>query len=1249
MNLRTYDHPANLTESLVTYLPMDRRQAIARGEPLPAHAVGTALFADISGFTPLTEALAQDYGPQRGAEELTWHLNRVYDALITQVDRYRGSVVSFSGDAITCWFEAQAKSQSAEAAQRAVACALAMQQAIQALAAITIPSGAVYPLALKIALATGSVRRFLVGDPDIQIIDTLAGLLVDRLATAEHLANKGEILADRETIAACGQDIEVTDWRCDISGQPFGVICPQCDEIIPPSPWPPLPGDAILPQHARPWLLPPVYERLAAGQGEFLAELRPVVSFFLNFSGVDFESDPESAGKLDLYVRQVQQILAGYEAALIQLTIGDKGSYLQAAFGAPIAHEDDAHRALSAALDLHSPGIPFIRDVRMGLSKGRMRTGAYGSTNRRTYGMMGDDVNLAARLMQAARPGQILVSPSVCQGIEEDFIWENLPDLYVKGKTKAVRAFALLGRRERTGEPQRAFGYSLPMIGRQAELQLVREKIDKALQGQGQVIGITGEAGVGKSRLVAEIIDHAAGLGIQVLNGECQSYGTNTSYLVWQSIWRQFWGLSAGDSPDLRLSKLEQALASVDPALVSRLPLLGSLLDFTIPDNPLTATFDAKLRKISLEAMLLDCLRAQAAQTPLLVVLDDLQWIDPLSHELLEVISRAVFALPVVILLAYRPPLAENMAQPRVIHLPHFTQLNLNEFSPDETRQLVQLKIRSLFQENPADLSEENIERTAQLITERAEGNPFYIEELLNYLHDQGKGLSALEYPEGMDLPTSLQSLILSRIDQLQESQKLIIKLASVIGRLFRAALLWGAYPQIRDQTAVLADLQALARADLITLDTPEPELIYLFKHILTQEVAYESLPYATRALLHEQIAGYIESTSQSDPDRFVDLLAFHYDRSNNLTKKRDYLIKAGEIARRQYANKAAIDYFSRALPLLADTQRIDILLKLGKVLELVGRWEEASEAYHSALQLAHQLKDVEARAWCLTAQGDMLRKQGKYSEAGQWLSQALDTFEDLNNEAGIGQVLHSAGTLSAQQGDFEEARTLYERSLTIRRKLQDMSQIASLLSNLGIVARILGNIEKARTLYEESLAIRRKIGDKWALAVSLINLGNVALDQKNLDEARVFMEEALALQREVGDRWSVANALNNLGNLARTQGDYTRAMKLYRESLEIYQEFGDKRALAYLLEDIGALAALEDQPRRALRLVGAASALRQEIGSPLSAREQEALDGLLEKAHAALAEIDQAMAIGQGRSLSQEEAIRYAMEGSPD
>jgi predicted ATPase/class 3 adenylate cyclase len=1225
---------------------MDRREALATGGELPDRTSGTALFADISGFTPLTEALALEFGAQRGAEELTGHLNRVYTALIAEVDRYRGSVVSFSGDAITCWFDEEAAPEIATlapfawAAARAAACALAMQAALSELAAIVIPSGAQYPLAMKAALASGSVRRFLVGDPGIQRLDTLAGALVDRLADAEHNANRGEVLMDTTTCTALAASANIGEMRGGESGRAYAVLV-GIGAAVEPCPWPELSVTAIDAARARPWLLPDVYERLYAGQGEFLAELRPVVSFFLRFSGLDYEGDAGAGEKLDAYVRQVQTNLARYEASLVQLTIGDKGSYLQAAFGAPTAHEDDASRALSAALELKEPQAKFISAVQIGISKGRMRAGAYGSPTRRTYGMMGDDVNLAARLMQAARPGQILVNKNVCQGIENHYTWQELPVLSVKGKTEPVKVYGLTGLQDESPSRLGVSRYALPMVGRSAEIDLIAAKVESARQGLGQMVGITGAAGVGKSRLMTEAIRLANERRFAGYSGECQSFGANTSYLVWQSIWRAYWQLDPTLPVGDQIAKVEAELARIDPALAARLPLLGTLLNLPIPENNLTATFDAKLRKTSLEALLVDCLRRRDQEQPLLFVLDDCQWIDPVSHDLLEAIGRATQNLPVLILMAYRVPLPENLAAPRVSLLPHFAEINLVEFTPEESGQLIGLKLDVLY---PA--AGRAPDKLLHLITTRAEGNPFYIEEILNYLRDQADMLPDSAALERLELPASLHSLILSRIDQLSESQKIALKVASVIGRLFRAAMLWGAYPQLGLAEGVIADLNRMISLDLLALDAPEPELVYLFKHILSQEVAYESLPYATRSMLHEQIGAFIERTYPANLDQYVDLLAFHYDRSENSGKRATYLLKAGEAAQRNYANTAAIDYYQRCLSLLSEVEQVRVLLKLGKVLELVGRWDQAQERYRQALQLATQIDDREARAWCLTAQGDFFRKRGLYAESETFLTQALYTFEDLGNQAGIGQALHHAGTLAAQQGETDPARQLYERSLAIRREINDKPQIASLLSNLGILARFRGELEDARALHEEGLAIRRALGDKWAIAVSLINLGNVELDQSNLVEARARLEEALALQREVGDRWTEANALNNLGNLARTRGDYGRAVALYRESLEIYHEFGDKRALAYLLEDMGGLASLQGDPRRALRLIGSASSLRQEIGSPLSAKEQENLDRLLAKAHRRLDEMAQAIAYGEGRVMTTEEAIRYALEG---
>jgi len=287
------------------YIPIDRRHARARGEDLPNRVHGAALFADISGFTPLTEALVQELGPRRGADELTLQLNRVYDALIAQVHCYGGSVISFSGDAITCWLDG-------DDGRRAAACALALQQTLAPFPAIRIPSGRPVALAMKAAVTTGPARRFVVGDPQIQIIDVLAGATLDSLAQAEHQAEKGEVVLAPGAVASLGDEVRIAAWRDgEQAAGRFGVL----EGLVSPvaeSPWPQALLDDLDEQGIRPWLLPPVYERLRSGQGEFLAELRPAVALFLRFGGIDYDRDERAGDKLGAYIRWVQSVLMRY-------------------------------------------------------------------------------------------------------------------------------------------------------------------------------------------------------------------------------------------------------------------------------------------------------------------------------------------------------------------------------------------------------------------------------------------------------------------------------------------------------------------------------------------------------------------------------------------------------------------------------------------------------------------------------------------------------------------------------------------------------------------------------------------------------------------------------------------------------------------------------------------------------------------------------------------------------------------------
>ena len=457
--------------------------------------------------------------------------------------------------------------------------------------------------------------------------------------------------------------------------------------------------------------------------------------------------------------------------------------------------------------------------------------------------------------------------------------------------------------------------------------------------------------------------------------------------------------------------------------------------------------------------------------------------------------------------------------------------------------------------------------------------------------------LHALERSE---LPASLQSLILSRIDQLLEGQKATLKVASIVGRSFEVAMLWGYYPQLGATEQIKEHLEGLTQAVLTVREQPEPDLAYAFRHVLTQEVAYESLPYATRSTLHERLGDFIEITAAGRLDQHLDQLAYHYAQGRNESKKKEYLLKAGRRAQQVYANTAAIDYFQRALPLLSDGERPVVLLDLGRVLELVGQWQEAKTIYEQAMDLAQSAGDPQAQAWCETSIGELLRKRGQYADATAWLARAQAAFEQVNDRAGVAQVLHYRGTLANQQGDVELAQRLYEQSLGIRQELDDRAKIASLYSNLGIVARHRGDNLEAGRLYEESLAIRQELGDRWAIGVSLNNLGNLALGQGHYAEARARLENALAIWRQVGDRWAIANTLTGLGDVAGEEKDYPTSRAYYSESLGINRELDDRLALAYIFEALGCLAAAQADPERAIWLVSAASVLRAAINAPL-------------------------------------------------
>ncbi|MGK2851275.1 MAG: tetratricopeptide repeat protein [Candidatus Limnocylindrales bacterium] len=1166
------------------YIARDRRRALAEREVMPDRVRGAALFADISGFTPLTEALAQELGPQRGAEELTANLGRVFHAVIEELDRRGGDVIYFSGDAITCWLDG-------DDGARATSAALAMQDAMARVGSITTPGGTSVQLALKVAVAVGKARRFVVGDPDIQLIDVLAGALIDDLADAEHHAEKGDVVLDTSALDALAGRVRLSEHREDPErGRAFGVVerllveVPTVDVVEPPA------LDEAL---VRPWLLPAVYERLRAGRGEFLAELRPAYPVFLRFGGIDYDDDPDAIAKLDAFVVQAQRIMAGYGGNVLQLTLGDKGAYLYGVFGSPVAHEDDASRAASAALDLRDlERTTDAQDIQIGVTRGRLRSGTYGHAMRRTFVCLGDAVNLSARLMSAAPAGGIYVDDRIRQEAGDAYIWEQLPDLSVKGKKGAIVAHALNGSLERAS--RRKTRYQLELVGRRAELERLDAHLDATLAGDGRIVGISAEAGMGKSRLIAEFVRSARRRGLFVAFGECQSFGTNTSYFVWREIWRRLFGLEDGEPVERDRERLVTALTDIDPALVGRAPLLGAAVGIDFPDNELTGALDAKVRKASLEDLLATCLRARSDREPIVLVLEDCHWIDALSRDLLEVLGRVTADLPVLVVLAYRPASVPGGGLD-VERIADFSELLLDEMGPDDAATLIRSKLEQVLGlgdevEIGADLVE--------LVTDRSQGNPFYIEELVSFIAAQGVDPGDAAALRAVQLPESLHSLVLSRIDTMDEAPRRTLKVASVVGRVFEAPILPGAYPELGDLDGVIANLDTLRTADLVSLDR-EQDRAYLFKHVATQEVAYESLPFAVRSMLHGRIGGYLEGAHADALDQHLDLLAHHFWLSDDTDRKRQYLERAAEAARASYANAAAIQYLERLLTLLDGAERAAALLKLAKVKELTGDWTTAETTAREALAISTDLDDQTGQGWAYAALAEIARKQGRYDDATGHLGAAQARFEATGVDAGAGQVLHLAGTVAAQRGDYESAQARYEESLVIRERLDDRASMAALFSNLGVIAEYRGDYASARNLNERALQIRTAIGDARGIGVSENNVGMIALLEGDSEEARRRFEAAIKLCADVGDVAMVAIARNNLANSLRASGDYARARTAYVDALRAYRDLADSWGLAFLFEDIAVLAGMTGAEPRMFELLGAAESIRKEIGAP--------------------------------------------------
>ena len=747
---------------------------------------------------------------------------------------------------------------------------------------------------------------------------------------------------------------------------------------------------------------------------------------------------------------------------------------------------------------------------------------------------------------------------------------------------------------------------------------------------------------MGKSRLIAEFVRAARRRGLFVAFGECQSFGTNTSYFVWREIARRLFGLEDADPGATDREVVEATLADIDPTLIERAPLLGTMLGVDIPETDLTSALDAKTRKASLEDLLVTCLRARTGREPIVLVLEDCHWIDALSRDLLEVVGRALADLPVLVVLAYRPA-TEPAGGLGVEQIADFSEIALDSLDREEAMLLIRSKLTQVLGvAYDPDAGDELVE----LVTDRAEGNPFYIEELVSFIAAQGVDPSDAAAIRACELPESLHSLVLSRIDTMAEGPRRTLKVASVVGRVFEAPTLPGAYPELGDLDLVVQQLDALRTVDLVTLDR-EQDRAYLFKHVATQEVAYESLPFAVRSMLHGRIGRFIETSRAATIEQQLDLLAHHFWLGDDDDRKRQYLGAAADAARASYANAAAIDYLERLTPLLEGSERVDRAIALADVLHVIGAIPRAESIVVAARTEAETLGDRRLVARCDHSLAESARRVGRFDEAAAFLERAYEGFSEVGDAAGEAAVLQVTGTVAAQRGDATLARERYLESLKIREELGDEAGVAALTSNLGIVAQQQGDAAAARAYANRALELYTSLGDRRRIGTCQVNLAWMDGLAGDHDSARLRCEEAIRLAMEVGDRLNVGIAQNNLGDALRELGRLDDAGRAYAAAVETYRDLNDLGPLMALLEDVAILAGQRGDHESSFTLVGASDALRSGIGAPRSAGAEGEIVERLGASRTVLGEATADAARRRGSALTADRAIELAIEAA--
>jgi class 3 adenylate cyclase/tetratricopeptide (TPR) repeat protein len=1104
----------------------------------------TCCFVDISGFTALSERLARR--GRIGAEELTEVLNHVFSRMLEVAYAKGGALLKFGGDALLLAFTGEDHPRLA--AEAAVAMRAALREAW------TLPTsvGRVN-LRMSVGLHSGTFHLFRVGLSHRELLIT--GPAASATTRMEQVAEAGEIVVSSDTAlrlptGAVGRskgDGLLLRWRHVVEGGPG-----------------PVPARAVLEQALDTSVPVALRLRLAQRGGE--SEHRLASVGFVKFMGTDDLIEAEGpaavADALDAIVQTVQYAADREAVTFLGTDIDANGGKVLLTSGVPATQEDDEGRLLRAARTVIEQKLPL--PVRIGINRGHVFAGDIGTDYRRTFTVMGDTVNLAARLMAAAKPGEIYATGAVLDQARTQFSTEAIEPFLVKGKSEPVQAY-MVG--PATGTKSDAFG-TLPFRGREKEMTTLLDALGAAAHGRGLTVLVEAERGMGKTRLVTELV--ALNDRARVLWFQGEPHQSGVPYAPLRNAMRTLLDVDARDRHDAGVQLLE-SLTRLNADLVRFAALLAPIVDAEVPASPATEAIAPDFVRQRVAAMVISAIEATCTSS-LLIIADDAHWFDDTSSEICTRLAAAA-GRPWLVL-ATRRPEAEGGFAPENPD----THLALAPLSDDVTRELVESGTET------APLRPQEREG----VVGRAGGNPLFLEELLRIVR-----ATDIE-----SLPDNLDAVAMREIDALSATPRRVLRLASVLGRAFDPSLL---YELLESESVEVRSHPLEELHGQLVVEAAGGRI--RFRHALLQEAAYHSLPFRQRLALHRVVGETIERKAR-DIDEVAPLLSQHFLAAQDWERTWRYAVVAARVAQKVHAVGEVAVHLERAVqaarrlgivsPEVASAQR-----DLGRAFETLGEYQRADDAYRNASltfgsdvlqrgRVAHRRAflrseylgrtaaairlvrsaraELEAagpeaaglRALLLAQEADVRNRQGRVSDALDCARAAAAEAELVGEKKALAQSLETIGMCAVKTGDLGALDDL-GRALQLNEELGDDISAASTLGIMAALAYFAYRWDEAARYLALAGEISIRAGDLAGAAMCQANLGEIRTNQGRLDEAVALLVPARRTLESFGYRTMIASTTAQLGRAHAFREDLEGGLAMVRDAIAGFDEIGSR------------------------------------------------------------------------------------------